>query len=65
MAFPNISTGIYRFPKQLAAQIALKIIHEELIQSQFVQEVVFVCFDDENFNLYQLLKTDFSLNNQL
>ncbi|MFW2162933.1 O-acetyl-ADP-ribose deacetylase [Acinetobacter beijerinckii] len=65
MAFPNISTGIYRFPKQLAAQIALKIIHEELIQSQFVQEVVFVCFDEENFNLYQLLKADFSLNNQL
>lgn len=59
MAFPNISTGIHRFPKQLAAQIALKIIHEELIQSQFVQEVVFVCFDDENFNLYQLLKADF------
>lgn len=65
MAFPNISTGIYRFPKQLAAQIALKIIHEELMQTQFVEEVVFVCFDDENFNRYQLLKADFSLNNQL
>lgn len=65
IAFPNISTGIYRFPKQLAAQIAMTVIHEELILSQFVQEVVFVCFDEENFNLYQLLKADFSLNNQL
>ncbi|WP_109439632.1 O-acetyl-ADP-ribose deacetylase [Acinetobacter haemolyticus] len=59
IAFPNISTGIYRFPKQLAAQIALKIISEELIQSQFVEEVTFVCFDDENFNIYQSLNDDF------
>ena len=50
IAFPNISTGIYRFPKQLAAQIAFKVINDELKQSQSVQEVIFVCFDDENFN---------------
>ena len=49
IAFPNISTGIYRFPKQLAAQIAFKVINDELKQSQSVQEVVFVCFDDENY----------------
>ncbi len=59
MAFPNISTGIYRFPKQLAAEIALKTIQAELNQGHWVQEVTFVCFDDENFNLYQLLKADF------
>ncbi|WP_032863058.1 O-acetyl-ADP-ribose deacetylase [Acinetobacter sp. NIPH 2100] len=61
LAFPNISTGIYRFPKQLAAQIALKIIAEQLRTGMFVQEVVFVCFDDENFNIYQSLKQDFDL----
>lgn len=59
IAFPNISTGIYRFPKQLAAQIAFKVINDELKQSQSVQEVIFVCFDDENFNIYQSLKQDF------
>jgi O-acetyl-ADP-ribose deacetylase (regulator of RNase III) len=59
MAFPNISTGIYRFPKQLAAQIALKIIHEELIQSQFVQEVVFVCFDEKILIFTNYLKLIF------
>ena len=59
IAFPNISTGIYRFPKQLAAQIAFKVINDELKQSQSVQEVVFVCFDDQNFNIYQSLKDDF------
>lgn len=61
VAFPNISTGIYRFPKQLAAQIAFKVINDELKQSQSVQEVVFVCFDDENFNIYQSLKDDFEI----
>ena len=61
IAFPNISTGIYRFPKQLAAQIAFKVINDELKQSQSVQEVVFVCFDDENFNIYQSLKCDFEI----
>ena len=61
IAFPNISTGIYRFPKQLAAQIAVKVINDELKQSQSVQEVVFVCFDDENFNIYQSLKDDFEI----
>jgi O-acetyl-ADP-ribose deacetylase (regulator of RNase III) len=61
IAFPNISTGIYRFPKQLAARIAFKVIHDELKQSQSVQEVIFVCFDDENFNIYQSLKDDFEI----
>lgn len=61
IAFPNISTGIYRFPKQLAAQIAFKVINDELKQSQSVQEVIFVCFDDENFNIYQSLKCDFEI----
>ena len=61
IAFPNISTGIYRFPKQLAAQIAFKVINDELKQSQSVQEVIFVCFDDENFNIYQSLKDDFEI----
>lgn len=61
IAFPNISTGIYRFPKQIAAQIAFKVINDELKQSQSVQEVVFVCFDDENFNIYQSLKDDFEI----
>lgn len=61
IAFPNISTGIYRFPKQLAAQIALKTIAEQLKQSQFITEVIFVCLDDENFNIYQSLKDNFKI----
>ncbi|USA46148.1 O-acetyl-ADP-ribose deacetylase [Acinetobacter sp. C26M] len=61
LAFPNISTGIYRFPKLFAAQIALKTIAEELSKAVLVQQVIFVCFDDENFNIYQSLQQDFDL----
>ncbi len=56
IAFPNISTGIYRFPKQEAAEIAIYTIHELLkTENKTIQEVVFVCFDDENYEIYQHL----------
>ncbi len=61
IAFPNISTGIYRFPKQLAAQIAFTSIADELRNGRSVEEVVFVCFDDENFNIYQVVKDELKL----
>lgn len=49
IAFPNISTGIYRFPKQLAAEIALAVIQE----FEADMEAILVCFDDESFGIYQ------------
>jgi O-acetyl-ADP-ribose deacetylase len=53
VAFPNISTGIYRFPKNDAASIAIKATTGFLIQAAYVQEVNFVCFDLENFKIYR------------
>lgn len=53
IAFPNISTGIYRFPKQKAAEIAIKVVSE--FESEVIEEVVFVCFDEENFEIYKKL----------
>ena len=55
IAFPNISTGIYRFPKNLAAEIAVKIAKN--LESNTIGKVIFVCFDEENERIYkQLLK---------
>ncbi len=48
IAFPNISTGIYRFPKELAAEIAIKAVQEHPI----LEKVIFVCFDEENYKIY-------------
>ncbi|WP_034279239.1 O-acetyl-ADP-ribose deacetylase [Alkanindiges illinoisensis] len=53
IAFPNISTGIYGFPKARAARIAVQAIHQNLPQCQFLQQVIFVCYDHENYALYQ------------
>lgn len=56
IAFPNISTGIYHFPKATAAKIAVETVqHFIQHQNQTIQTVLFVCFDEENLNHYQLL----------
>jgi O-acetyl-ADP-ribose deacetylase (regulator of RNase III) len=52
IAFPNISTGVYRFPKDQAAEIAIKTV-QEFEDHPDLEEVVFVCFDEENYNLYK------------
>ena len=55
IAFPNISTGIYGYPKKEAAEIATKTTIEFLKTASFIEKVLFVCFDDENYLLYESL----------
>lgn len=54
IAFPNISTGIYHFPKDKAAEIALEAIKDFDRISEF-EKVLFICFDDENYQIYKSL----------
>ncbi len=57
IAFPNISTGVYRFPKSKAAEIALDSVLDFPLLGSKLDKVVFVCFDEENFNIYnEMLK---------
>lgn len=57
IAFPNISTGIYKFPKEKAAQIAIKTVSDFLNENDKIKQVIFVCFDKENYNIYsEILK---------
>lgn len=53
IAFPNISTGVYHFPKELAAEIAVKTVSSFLNQNSSVEKVIFVCFDEENYKIYE------------
>ncbi|WP_315814452.1 O-acetyl-ADP-ribose deacetylase [Paraflavitalea speifideaquila] len=54
LAFPNISTGIYRFPKEAAASLALATVREFVANHPHqLDEISFVCFDEENYKLYQ------------
>ena len=59
IAFPAISTGIYGFPKRQAAQIAAQETRAHLRNSRHIEEVIFVCFDEETLGIYrELLKED-------
>ncbi|WP_034341857.1 O-acetyl-ADP-ribose deacetylase [Deinococcus misasensis] len=53
VAFPAISTGIYRFPLERATQIALETVHSFLQTHPLPEQVVFVCFSDKDFEVYQ------------
>ena len=52
IAFPNISTGVYGFPKEPAAYIAIKTVKEFLATTKTIKKVTFVCFDAENYAIY-------------
>jgi O-acetyl-ADP-ribose deacetylase len=56
IAFPNISTGVYGFPKEQASKIAVSAVVDFLNNNETsVESVIFVCFDRENFELYKRL----------
>jgi O-acetyl-ADP-ribose deacetylase (regulator of RNase III) len=54
IAFPGISTGIYHYPKQAAAAIAVREVQQWLAAHEWPREVVLVAFDDEAKQLYEL-----------
>lgn len=57
IAFPNISTGIYGYPKKEAAKIAVEAVTNFLKTNTTLTKVYFVCFDEENYLIYsELLK---------
>lgn len=55
IAFPNISTGVYGFPKELAAKTAIQSVRQFLKDRGTDLEVLFVVYDPENLNLYRQL----------
>ncbi len=58
IAFPNISTGAYGYPKEEAGKIAVNTVNAFLEINSLPEKVIFAVFDDENFRIYKkLLKT--------
>ena len=53
IVFPAISTGIYGYPRDKAADVAIATVRQFLQQSTSVRTAIFVCFDAENYRLYQ------------
>lgn len=58
IAFPNISTGVYGYPKAAAAGIAITTVQDFLKKNKTLQQVLFVVFDEENYRLYEKLIQD-------
>jgi O-acetyl-ADP-ribose deacetylase (regulator of RNase III) len=52
LAFPAISCGVYRFPVDLAVEIALRETVAELKKNDAPEEVIFACFDDVVYATY-------------
>lgn len=62
IAFPNISTGVYGYPKEEAAMIALNVVSSFFEEPHQIEKVIFCCFDAENKDIYHRLikgKIDF------
>ncbi len=56
IAFPSISTGVYGFPKERAAKIAIKTVKDFVeTDAHYLQQIIFVVFDEENNALYTKL----------
>ena len=53
IAFPAISTGVYRFPPERACRIAVDTVREFLAAHPTIEKVSFVCFDTLTFGLYK------------
>jgi O-acetyl-ADP-ribose deacetylase (regulator of RNase III) len=60
IAFPNISTGVYGFPKERAASIAINEIKHYFREEGKSEKVIFAVFDMENLKIYQDLMSRIS-----
>ncbi len=61
IAFPNISTGVYGYPKELAAKVVHEAIRSFSRKPGSIERIVFVTFDEENHALYRELFQDLDL----
>jgi len=54
LAFPGISTGVFRFPKELACQIAIGAVNNFIKENpESFDEIIFALFDDVNYEIYK------------
>ncbi len=57
IAFPSISTGVYGYPKELAAPVAVGAVREALLELPSIREVIFCCFSKGDLAVYQRVLT--------
>ena len=53
IAFPAISTGVYGYPIELAARVAVSSVRSALCEAPSIEEVVFCCFSAGDLKVYE------------
>ena len=61
IAFPSISTGIYHYPIELAAKVAIETTRETVLDFPSIQEVIFCCFSENDLQIYETTLTESGL----
>ncbi len=64
IAFPCISTGVYGYPKDRAAPIAIAAVRAALTAAPTITDVVFCCYGRSDFELYERLLSDAKLTDR-
>ena len=62
IAFSNISTGVYGFPKGRAAMISYEAAVEFLKANPTIEKIIFMCYDEQNYRLLQAIDQDYTVN---
>jgi len=58
IAFPSISTGVYGYPKEEAAEVAVATVSGRLAEHDFPESITFCCFSEEDAEIYRKRLTD-------
>jgi O-acetyl-ADP-ribose deacetylase (regulator of RNase III) len=58
IAFPCISTGVYGYPMELAAEVAVKNVFLDQSSNSSIQKITFCCFSEADLAVYQRLLND-------
>jgi O-acetyl-ADP-ribose deacetylase (regulator of RNase III) len=55
IAFPSISTGVYGYPIELAARVAVETVRDVIQKPSKIEEVIFCCFSPSDLAVYESL----------